>query len=136
MTWASLEENQGNSVRAEEIRNLYFQQVNRIKLGGPLSIEYSNELMYYKTFNLVQRTEVVDDAAWAMGFLDIIDPAIDSIKKLLNLGQNPYKKAVNSLTGSPGAENGDSGEESAGRSSDYVKGTRSEEEFDLDKFVR
>ncbi|XP_027165527.1 protein high chlorophyll fluorescent 107 [Coffea eugenioides] len=108
MTWASLEENQGNSVRAEEIRNLYFQQ----------------------------RTEVVDDASWAMGFLDIIDPAIDSIKKLLNLGQNPYKKAVNPLTGSPGAENGDSGEESAGRSSDYVKGTRSEEEFDLDKFVR
>lgn len=28
MTWASLEEKQGNSVRAEEIRNLYFQQVS------------------------------------------------------------------------------------------------------------
>ena len=28
MTWASLEEEQGNSVRAEEIRNLYFQQVS------------------------------------------------------------------------------------------------------------
>lgn len=28
MTWASLEENQGNSVRAEEIRDLYFQQVS------------------------------------------------------------------------------------------------------------
>ncbi|XP_041006918.1 protein high chlorophyll fluorescent 107-like [Juglans microcarpa x Juglans regia] len=27
MTWASLEEDQSNSVRAEEIRNLYFQQV-------------------------------------------------------------------------------------------------------------
>ncbi|KAG8480845.1 hypothetical protein CXB51_025316 [Gossypium anomalum] len=36
MTWAALEEDQGNSVRAEEIRNLYFQQ----------------------------RTEVVDDASW------------------------------------------------------------------------
>ncbi|KAK7363483.1 hypothetical protein VNO77_05627 [Canavalia gladiata] len=24
MTWASLEEDQGNSVRAEEVRNLYF----------------------------------------------------------------------------------------------------------------
>lgn len=27
MTWANLEEDQGNSIRAEEIRNLYFQQV-------------------------------------------------------------------------------------------------------------
>lgn len=27
MTWASLEEDQGNPIRAEEIRNLYFQQV-------------------------------------------------------------------------------------------------------------
>ncbi|KAJ0979938.1 hypothetical protein J5N97_015412 [Dioscorea zingiberensis] len=59
MTWASLEEEQGNSVRAEEIRNLYFQQ----------------------------RTEIVDDASWVMGFLDIIDPALDSIKRLLKLGE-------------------------------------------------
>ncbi|EPS63079.1 hypothetical protein M569_11708, partial [Genlisea aurea] len=56
MTWASLEDDQGNAIRAEEIRNLYFQQ----------------------------RTEIVDDASWIMGFMDIIDPAIDSIKKLLN----------------------------------------------------
>ena len=34
-----------------------------------------------------QRTEVVDDASWVMGFLDIIDPALDSVKKLLNLDQ-------------------------------------------------
>ncbi|XP_020103524.1 protein high chlorophyll fluorescent 107 [Ananas comosus] len=59
MTWASLEEKQGNPIRAEEIRNLYFQQ----------------------------RTEVVDDASWIMGFLDIIDPALDSIKRLLNFDQ-------------------------------------------------
>lgn len=60
MTWASLEEEQGNAVRAEEIRIRYFQQ----------------------------RMEVVDDASWIMGFLDIIDPAVDSIKRLLNLDQN------------------------------------------------
>lgn len=66
MTWASLEEDQGNSVRAEEIRNLYFQQ----------------------------RTEVVDDASWIMGFLDIIDPAIDSIKRLLNLKGDEYSGSV------------------------------------------
>ncbi|OEL28677.1 Protein high chlorophyll fluorescent 107 [Dichanthelium oligosanthes] len=59
MTWAALEEEQGDPVRAEEIRNLYFQQ----------------------------RIEVVDDASWVMGFLDIIDPALDSVKKLLNLDQ-------------------------------------------------
>ncbi|XP_065031355.1 protein high chlorophyll fluorescent 107-like isoform X2 [Musa acuminata AAA Group] len=60
MTWASLEEQQGNPVRAEEIRNLYYQQ----------------------------RTEVVDDASWIMGFVDIIDPALDSVKRLLNLDQS------------------------------------------------
>ncbi|PKA55827.1 PsbB mRNA maturation factor Mbb1, chloroplastic [Apostasia shenzhenica] len=56
MTWAALEEEQGNAVRAEEIRSLYFQQ----------------------------RTEVVDDASWAIGLLDIFDPALDGIKRLLN----------------------------------------------------
>ncbi|TYI61868.1 hypothetical protein E1A91_D10G203900v1 [Gossypium mustelinum] len=65
MTWAALEEDQGNSVRAEEIRNLYFQQ----------------------------RTEVVDDASWVTGFLDVIDPALDSIKRLLNLDQGLINKA-------------------------------------------
>ncbi|KAI3876533.1 hypothetical protein MKW98_015916 [Papaver atlanticum] len=57
MTWAALEEDQGNFVRAEEIRDLYFQQ----------------------------RTEVVDDASWVMGFMDIIDPTLDRIKRFLNL---------------------------------------------------
>ncbi|CAN6477902.1 unnamed protein product [Victoria cruziana] len=66
MTWASLEEQQGNAVRAEEIRNLYFQQ----------------------------RTEIVDDASWVMGFLDMIDPAVDSIKKLLNLNSSLNVKAI------------------------------------------
>ncbi|KAM4127028.1 hypothetical protein ACJW30_02G059900 [Castanea mollissima] len=69
MTWASLEEKQGNSVRAEEIRNLYFQQ----------------------------RTEVVDDASWVMGFLDIIDPAIDSIKRLLKLDQESFNKIAKTM---------------------------------------
>ncbi|EMS57062.1 PsbB mRNA maturation factor Mbb1, chloroplastic [Triticum urartu] len=57
LTWAALEEEQGDPVRAEEIRDLYFQQ----------------------------RIEVMDDASWVMGFLDIIDPALDSVKKLLNM---------------------------------------------------
>ncbi|MCL7021668.1 hypothetical protein MKW94_018824 [Papaver nudicaule] len=56
MTWAALEEDQGNFRRAEEIRDLYFQQ----------------------------RTEVVDDASWVMGFMDIIDPTLDRIKRFLN----------------------------------------------------
>ncbi|XP_073157759.1 protein high chlorophyll fluorescent 107 [Henckelia pumila] len=93
MTWASLEEDQGNSVRAEEIRDLYFQQ----------------------------RTEVVDDASWIMGFLDIIDPAIDSIKRLLNL-----KK----------------GDEYSGTNKDdkYIRDfsadVESESGFNLDRFIR
>ncbi|PIN19213.1 hypothetical protein CDL12_08106 [Handroanthus impetiginosus] len=90
MTWASLEEDQGNSVRAEEIRNLYFQQ----------------------------RTEIVDDASWIMGFLDIIDPAIDSIKRLLNL-----EKAKDSS-------------ESEVEQSGNNNTIGSESEFNLDKFIR
>ncbi|XP_024929723.3 protein high chlorophyll fluorescent 107 isoform X2 [Ziziphus jujuba] len=69
MTWAALEEDQGNAVRAEEIRNLYFQQ----------------------------RTEVVDDASWVMGFLDIIDPALDSVKRLFKMDQNSYSMSQDSL---------------------------------------
>nr|XP_048321874.1 protein high chlorophyll fluorescent 107 isoform X2 [Ziziphus jujuba var. spinosa] len=69
MTWAALEEDQGNAVRAEEIRNLYFQQ----------------------------RTEVVDDASWVMGFLDIIDPALDSVKRLFKMDQNSYNMSQDSL---------------------------------------
>ncbi|GJN08065.1 hypothetical protein PR202_ga25953 [Eleusine coracana subsp. coracana] len=69
MTWAALEEEQGDPARAEEIRNLYFQQ----------------------------RTEVVDDASWVMGFLDIIDPALDSVKKLLNLDQQSGPAGQNNV---------------------------------------
>ncbi|XP_050372538.1 protein high chlorophyll fluorescent 107 [Argentina anserina] len=69
MTWASLEENQGNSARAEEIRDLYFQQ----------------------------RTEVVDDPSWVMGLLDIIDPALDRIRSVLNLDQASQQSRLDSL---------------------------------------
>ncbi|XWS14197.1 hypothetical protein CRYUN_Cryun36dG0102700 [Craigia yunnanensis] len=78
MTWATLEEDQGNSVHAEEIRNLYFQQ----------------------------RTEVVDDASWVMGFLDVIDPALDSIKRLLNMDQDLSNKAQEPLKDAEANENG------------------------------
>lgn len=63
MTWASLEEYQGNTFRAAEIRNLYFQQ----------------------------RTEVTDDASWVAEFLDIIDP-IGRIRRLFNLDENSFYK--------------------------------------------
>jgi hypothetical protein len=34
MTWAALEEEQGDPVRAEEIRNLYFQQVSKLVIDA------------------------------------------------------------------------------------------------------
>ncbi|KAL8197869.1 hypothetical protein R6Q57_030157 [Mikania cordata] len=95
MTWASLEEDEGNSIRAEEIRNLYFQQ----------------------------RTEVVDDGSWVTGVLDIIDPAIDSIKKLLNINQNPYNMTRDSSTSEGGSD--PAGESNAESGSG----------FDLDRFI-
>lgn len=73
-----------------------------------------------------QRTEIVDDASWVMGVFDIIDPAIDSIKRLLNIDQNSYYKATNF--------NDISGirEVSVGSSTDLVNGSG----FNLDGFIR
>ncbi|KAI9081112.1 hypothetical protein K1719_036871 [Acacia pycnantha] len=98
MTWASLEEQQGNSVRAEEIRDLYFQQ----------------------------RTEVVDDASWVMGFLDIIDPAIDSLRRLLKLDLNLYRTNDN---------NADSESTTPSPSSTESNDVDSESGFNVDAFV-
>ncbi|RDX67804.1 Protein high chlorophyll fluorescent 107 [Mucuna pruriens] len=103
MTWASLEEDQGNSVRAEEIRNLYFQQ----------------------------RTEVVDDASWVMGFLDILDPAIDSLKRLLKLNPNSYNMPLDSLRNIAGINKNRDGFSSDDENDD----ANGESDFDLDAFI-
>ncbi|KAL6645699.1 hypothetical protein ACP70R_017307 [Stipagrostis hirtigluma subsp. patula] len=128
MTWAALEEEQGDPVRAEEIRNLYFQQ----------------------------RVEVVDDASWVMGFLDIIDPALDSVKKLLNLDQSsgPARQDIVKSTTEPSSNTtrssaaGEHSETSAARGSDTSDLSSNDGEdsreagevpgsgFDLDSFIR
>ncbi|KAF4360049.1 protein high chlorophyll fluorescent 107 [Cannabis sativa] len=106
MTWAAFEEDQGNSIRAEEIRNLYFQQ----------------------------RTEVVDDASWVMGFLDIIDPAIDSVKRLLKLDQNPSTAPQDSLRRMAVIDDNYTDENSIGvYSNDNYK--ESDSGFDVDAFI-
>ncbi|GMH18235.1 hypothetical protein Nepgr_020076 [Nepenthes gracilis] len=105
MTWASLEEDQGNAVRAEEIRNLYFQQ----------------------------RTEVVDDASWVMGLLDIIDPALDSIKRVLNLEHNSFYKTQDSLDNMTHARSYSTNEEFLGSSSRSLEGNS---RFNLDAFIK
>ncbi|XWS53519.1 hypothetical protein CRYUN_Cryun10bG0008300 [Craigia yunnanensis] len=109
MTWAALEDDQGNSVRAEEIRNLYFQQ----------------------------RTEVVDDASWVMGFLDVIDPALDSIKRLLNLDQNLSNKAQKPLKDA-GANQNSAQEPLVSPSSGQNDGIDIENKsrFNLDAFIK
>lgn len=73
----------------------------------------------------LQRTEVVDDASWVNGLLDIIDPALDSIKRLLNLEQDPFGKIPNS------SEVNDNDEETA-----EVKNAKSRSGFDLDAFIK
>ncbi|XAR69605.1 hypothetical protein NMG60_11001259 [Bertholletia excelsa] len=109
MTWASLEEDQGNAVRAEEIRNLYFQQ----------------------------RIEIIDDASWGMGFLDMIDPAIDSVKRLFNLESNNSYYRLKDSSSSSGIDDQDD-KSLAGPSSSYIDGknTESESGLDLDAFIR
>lgn len=83
-----------------------------------------------------QRTEVVDDASWVMGFLDIIDPAIDRIKKLLNLERNSYNKEPSRYN--PGANEDKIDEESGGPSPGSYLGNDLEglSGFDLDEFVK
>lgn len=107
MTWAALEEDQGNSVRAEEIRNLYFQQ----------------------------RTEVVDDASWIMGFLDVIDPALDSIKRLFNMDQDLSNKAQEPPKDAEANENA-AQEPFVSSSSGQNDGIGNGSGFDLDAFIK
>jgi hypothetical protein len=47
MTWAALEEEQGDPVRAEEIRNLYFQQVSSSCLWSNTFVCSYVALFYY-----------------------------------------------------------------------------------------
>jgi tetratricopeptide (TPR) repeat protein len=107
MTWAQLEEDQGDTERAEEIRNLYFQQ----------------------------RTEVVDDASWVTGFLDIIDPALDTVKRLLNFGQNNDNNrlttTLRNMNRTKDSQSNQQPESSAGRE-DIETGSG----FNLDVFLR
>ncbi|KAK2358377.1 high chlorophyll fluorescent [Trifolium repens] len=105
MTWASLEEDQGNPVRAEEIRNLYFQQ----------------------------RTEVVDDASWVMGFLDILDPAIDSLKRLLKMDPNSFNMQQDAIMRNITRLKKDTVDYSS--DSDGDDDMDNESEFDLDRFI-
>lgn len=75
-----------------------------------------------------KRTEVVNDASWVTGVFDIIDPAIDSIKKLLNIDQNLYYKPGDS----PASDNAIEDDlDSAERHK-----TESGSGFDLDAFIR
>ncbi|GLT81507.1 hypothetical protein SLA2020_528890 [Shorea laevis] len=110
-TWAAMEEDQGNFVRADEIRKLYSQQ----------------------------HTEVVDDPSWAMGLSDAIDPALNTIKKLLNLDQNSSKKAQEPPKNFEGATENSIDEQSVNscaphRDGSYTKNDGSR--FNLDAFIR
>jgi len=81
-----------------------------------------------------QRIEIVDDASWIMGFLDIIDPALDRIKSLLKLDQNSQQIQQDSLRTITGANENNIDEESAGPSSKR-NDMESESGFDVDAFV-
>lgn len=82
-----------------------------------------------------QRTEVVDDASWVMGFLDIIDPALDSIKKLLKLGSDTEFKRLDALINN--AETNFSASEGSSDSSSIDANTEGNaSDFDLDGFIK
>ncbi|XP_024375259.1 uncharacterized protein [Physcomitrium patens] len=65
MSWAAMEERQGNAVRADELRSLCLQQ----------------------------RTEVVDENPWDVNLENMLAPAIDKLRDFLKLEQRfPWSK--------------------------------------------
>ncbi|KAG0571251.1 hypothetical protein M758_6G211800 [Ceratodon purpureus] len=65
MSWAAMEERQGNAVRADELRNLCLQQ----------------------------RTEIVDENPWDVNLENMLAPAIDKLRDFLKLEQRfPWSK--------------------------------------------
>lgn len=81
-------------------------------------------------FCVEQRTEVVDDASWVMGFLDVIDPALDSIKRLLKLEEDPFTMPRAAEGGTRSTSSEDSAASSSGNNV-----VESETGFDLDAFL-
>lgn len=81
---------------------------------------------------MVQRTEVVDDASWVMGFLDILDPAIDTLKTLLKLSPNSYNMPFNSLRNISGT---DKNSDDFSIEDDDEDDANGESDFDLDAFI-
>lgn len=107
----------------------------------------------------------MDDASWVMGFLDIIDPALDSVKKLLNIdrpsgpvrqgnatsmaeqdGTTARTPAAEELPGSEGSSTSDldtiTAEGSSASDLDAIVDRRApyvrepESDFDVDGFIR
>lgn len=83
---------------------------------------------------MLQRTEVVDDASWVMGFFDIIDPAIDSVKRLLKLDKNSSNVSEDSLRRAAAIDDNYTDKESVGLFSNG-NDKESESGFDLDAFI-
>lgn len=83
-----------------------------------------------------QRTEVVDDASWVMGFLDIIDPALDNIKKFLKWGSDSDFRSRDALINNS-ETNFSASEGSSVRSAmDEGNGEGKASDFDLDGFIK
>lgn len=114
ISWAALEENLGNSERAEEIRNLYF----------------------------LQRTEVVGDASWDVNLSEFFAPAINRIKGLFN-SDDWYRPLANEAAknGYLQQDNGDNNREETGTPASLSKldtfiAENTSEVFDIDSFLR
>jgi hypothetical protein len=81
----------------------------------------------------LQRTEVVDDASWVMGFLDILDPAIDSLKRLLKMDPNSFNMQQDAIMRNITRLKKETVDYSS--DSDGDDDMDNESEFDLDRFI-
>ncbi|XP_038980463.1 protein high chlorophyll fluorescent 107 isoform X2 [Phoenix dactylifera] len=125
VAWGWMEWKEGNINTARELYR------------RALSIDSTSE----SAARCLQRTEVVDDASWVMGFLDVIDPALNSIKRLLNLYQTSNLKGQEILrtleeTNNSTTEASDATVVNGNDEGSEDNASLRASDFDLDAFIR
>lgn len=80
----------------------------------------------------------MDDASWITGFMDIFDPALDNLKKLLHLDEESSNKTQSPSRDTAGASETNTDEPSVSPSSVQKTGneTQSGSRFNVDAFIK
>ncbi|KAL2631794.1 hypothetical protein R1flu_016480 [Riccia fluitans] len=109
MSWAAMEEREGRSMRADEIRNLFLQQ----------------------------RTEVVDGPSWDVDLSNVLAPAIDKIRGFFKVDQQRPPVTGGEPSSQSDDSAGNENSSSEGRRTDIgLDSFSADEDFNVDLFLR